>query len=71
MYYNNKFTNSTGLLVSPLGAEIVAVMRESGLMAALKCVREVMAMYLASEKTMNEINMLKAESDARIAREEI
>ena len=57
----------SGLLASPLGAEIIVVMQESGLLAALKCVREVTAIYMASKKTMMEIDTHKAESDARIA----
>jgi len=60
---------SPEILASPFGAEIIATMREQGLLAALKCLREVMTIYLARETTLSEISCKASETAARIARE--
>jgi hypothetical protein len=58
---------SREILASPFGAEIIAVMRERGLLEALTCLREVMSIYLAHETTMSAIKCKSSECAAKIS----
>ena len=58
------------IIDSPFGAQIIVVMREQGLSAALDCLSKVTIMYADHKKRMSEISRADSESAARIARED-